>query len=360
MLFIDFTKNDLPVSDNPYFQKVISFVKNWQAGIEILQIQTSGSTGTPKIIDIKRTQMVASAKLTGDYFGLKAGNQAFCCLNVEYIGGMMMLVRAMEFNLQLTVIEPVSNSFLNVHSDKTIDFTAFVPLQIQTILENEHSRKYLIEKSGLKNVIIGGAAVNDWTLNEISKINIQFYATYGMTETVSHVALKPLNGDAKSDFFQKMQGIELEIDDRNCLKIKGDCTANKWIQTNDIVEFIGNKSFKLLGRADRVVNSGGVKIYLDILEREIEKDVFNHFDKQLRYFLFGKPDEKLGEKLVLMIEAENPKFKPEPKAIFKNSILSKYKIPKTVYFLPKFIQTESGKVDFKRNIELIKPEKFES
>lgn len=350
MLFIDFTKNRLPISSNPYFQKVISFVEKWQAGIEVIQIKTSGSTGIPKIFDIKRAQMVASAKLTGDYFGLKAGDHAFCCLNVEYIAGIMMLVRAMELKLQITVIEPVSNPFLNVHSGKTIDFVAFVPLQIQTILENEHSRNYLIEKSDLKSVIIGGAAINDWTLSEISKINIPFYATYGMTETVSHVAIKPLNGDAKSDFFQKIKGIELEIDDRNCLKIKGDCTSNKWLQTNDIVVISDNESFKLLGRADRVVNSGGVKIYLDILEKEIEKDVFNYFDKQLRYFLFGKPDEKLGEKLVLLIEAENPKFKIEPKDVFKFSILSKYKRPKMVLFLPKFVETASGKIDFAKTI----------
>jgi o-succinylbenzoate---CoA ligase len=350
MLFIDFTKNNLPVSKNPYFQKVISFVEKWQAGIEVIQIKTSGSTGIPKIIDIKRAQMVASAKLTGDYFGLRAGNHAFCCLNVEYIAGMMMLVRAMELKLQITVIEPISNPFLNVHSDKTIDFAAFVPLQVQTILENEHSRKYLFEKSGLKNVIIGGAAINDWTLNEISKINIPFYATYGMTETVSHVALKPLNGEVKSDFFKKMKGIELEIDDRNCLKIKGECTDNEWVQTNDIIEFRDNESFKLLGRADRVVNSGGVKIYLDILEKEIENDVFSFFSKQLRYFLFGMADEKLGEKLALLIEAENLKFKPETKDIFKYSILSKYKIPKTVFFVSKFVETESGKIDFKKII----------
>lgn len=353
MLFIDFAKYYLPISNNPYFQKAITFIENWKTGIEIFQIKTSGSTGIPKIIDIKRSQMVASAQLTGNYFALQEGNRALCCLNVDYIAGMMMLVRAIELKLQLTVIEPVSNPFLNVHSGKVYDFAAFVPLQIQTILENEHSRKYLVEKSSLKNVIIGGAALNNWTLIEISKIDIPFYATYGMTETVSHVAIKLINGKKQSDFFQKLPGIEIETDDRNCLKIKGECTDNCWIQTNDIVKLVNQNLFKLIGRADRVVNSGGLKIYLDETEKQLENDIYIYFKKQVRFFLFGIVDEKLGEKLILVVEAENPEIVINPIDVFKNSILSKYKIPKSIFFLPKFSETDSGKVDYIKTISTI-------
>lgn len=352
MLFFDFSKKQLPVSEIPYFQKVISFVKNWQSGNESIQIKTSGSTGEPKIIDIKRSQMVASAQLTGKTFRLNENTKAFCCINIYFIGGMMMLVRAIELKWQLTVIEPVSNPFLNIHSKVIYDFAAFVPLQLQSILENEETKKYFTEASGLKNVIIGGAAINDRTLVEIQEIDIPIWATYGMTETVSHIAIKRLNGVNRMDFFQQLENIELKIDDRNCLKIKGDCTDNQWIQTNDIVE-LNNDKFKLLGRANRVINSGGVKIYLDLVEKEIENDLNTYFQKAYRFFLFGIEDEYFGEKLGLAIEAENPKFAINPKDIFKNSILDKYKLPKTIHFLPQFIETESAKIDFLNTKKII-------
>jgi o-succinylbenzoate---CoA ligase len=350
MIYFDFSKGIYPISENPYFQKVIAFVEKWEAGIESIKIQTSGSTGIPKTIDVKRVQMVASAKLTAQYFDLNEGNHAFCCLNVDFIGGMMMLVRAIEFKLQMTVIEPVSNPFLNVHSVKKIDFLALVPLQMEAILANENSRYYLEEKSALKNIIVGGAAINTAVLDEILRLKIPVYATYGMTETVSHIALKRLNGNKKSDIFESLSDIQIKIDHRNCLAINAECTNNEWIQTNDIVELRSKTSFKLLGRADRVVNSGGIKLYLDTLEKDLEKEVFDYFDRPFRYFLFGKTDVKLGEKLCIIIEAENPKIAVNPSNIFKNSILSKYKIPKEVFFLTKFVETQSGKIDYKNTV----------
>jgi o-succinylbenzoate---CoA ligase len=352
MLFFDFTNLELPVSENSYFQKVISFVKNWQNGIEIIKISTSGSTGIPKIIELKRSQMLASANLTADTFQLFEGTKALCCLNIDYIGGMMMLVRAIELKWQLTVIEPVGNPFLEKDIRKQYDFAAFVPLQMQAILENIETKKYLINSAKLKTIIIGGASTNSFLKNEIEKVNIPIFATYGMTETVSHIALMPLNGLPKSDYFNKLKGVNLKIDERNCLKIKAKCTDNQWIQTNDLVE-LKECGFKLLGRANRVVNSGGVKIYLDIAEQEIEDDLISYFKFRPRFFLFGMPDEQLGEKLALVIEAENPKIVVNGKEIFKNSILSKYKLPKIVFFLPQFIDTESAKIDFIKTKNLV-------
>ncbi|MES2798058.1 MAG: AMP-binding protein, partial [Bacteroidota bacterium] len=338
-------------SENPYFQKVISFVNLWKSGAETIQIKTSGSTGIPKVIDIKRGQMVASAKMTAQIFGLKEGSHLFCCLNVDFIAGMMMMVRAMELKAQVTVIEPVNNPFLNIHSDKKYDFAAFVPMQMEAILENDQSKKYLNKTSGLQNIIIGGAAVNENISTKIESIAIPCFATYGMTETVSHVAIRPLNGENKSPYFQKLNEIDFEIDDRNCLKIKGDCTDNQWVQTNDIVEMINSHSFKLLGRADRVINSGGIKIFLDRVEKDIETVVHEYFHNNVRYFLFGIADQKLGEKLAIVIEAENPNFLTNCKDIFKNSTLSRYSLPKEVFFMPTFIPTESGKIDYKNTIK---------
>jgi o-succinylbenzoate---CoA ligase len=354
MLFFDFSKNVLPVSENVYFQKVIDFVKKWQSNISDFQISTSGSTGVPQLIDINRAQMVASASLTIQTFGLKKQDHLLCCLNVNFIGGMMMLVRAIELKAQLTVIEPVNNPFLQISKDSAFDFVALVPMQIQAILFNEASKKYLMEHSGIRNIIIGGAPLNTNILSEIDEIAIPCFATYGMTETVSHIAIKHLNGPDKSEYFRKLENIEIGVDNRNCLKIKGLCTNSLWVQTNDIVLIKDEFEFQLIGRANRVVNSGGVKIYLDLIEKEIEPNLIQYLVKPTRYFLFGVEDAILGEKLCLLIEAENPKLMPNMKVVFKNSILSKYKIPKAVYFLPKFVETESGKIDFNKSVNQIK------
>ena len=234
---------------------------------------------------------------------------------------------------------------MNIHSGEKFDFAAFVPLQLQAILENISTKKYLINQSGLKNIIVGGAAVNDWILSEIATINIPIYGTYGMTETVSHVAIRPLNGIRKSEYFTKLEGVQLDVDERDCLKIRAECTRNQWIQTHDIVE-LTNEKFKLLGRANRVVNSGGVKIYLDILEKNIENDMFNYLNKNVRYFLFGEKDEKLGKKLVLVVEAKEPELLLSPSILFKNTVSEKYKLPQKIYYVTNFIETNSGKIDY--------------
>jgi o-succinylbenzoate---CoA ligase len=354
MLFFDFSKDILPTSENSYFQSVIDFVTKWQSGIEVFEVSTSGSTGIPKLIKIKRKQMIASAQLTISTFGLEKQDHLLCCLNINFIAGKMMLVRAMELGARLIVVEPNTNPFLGINQTYTFDFAALVPMQIQAILENETTKNYLEKLSCLKNIIIGGAQINNKVLKEIEKLQINCFATYGMTETVSHIAIMPLNGKNKSDFFQVLHGIKVQVNTRNCLSISGLCTDNIWVNTNDIVELENGNSFKLIGRANRVVNSGGIKLYLDILEKEIENTVFGYFQKQVKYFLCGLDDETLGEKLILVVEAENPEINTTCQDIFKNSILSKYKIPKMVVFLPKFVITDSGKIDFVHNLNTIK------
>lgn len=337
----------LPVPTSEYEQKVIDFCQKWLAGQSEFTIRTSGSTGEPKPIILTRKQMVASAKLTGKTFGLKNGNSALVCLNVEYIAGMMMLIRGMELDLKLSIIEPSGNPFANIENQH-FDFLAFVPLQLQNLLENEKNIEILNQA---KAIIVGGAAVNEVLENQLQKILAPVYSTYGMTETVSHIAVKRLNGVQKTEKFQVLAGVKIGIDDRNCLNIRAEASNNVLIQTNDIVEILNESEFKLIGRFDNIINSGGVKIQLEKVENLIENEVKMLNPK--RFFTYGISDEKLGQKLVLILEGEEVESKIKEE-FFKNiqGILSKYEVPKEIYFVKNFIETPTGKVDKKKTLAL--------
>ena len=340
-MFINNFQN-LPIPTSHYEQKVIDFCQNWLDGQQEFVLKTSGSTGEPKPISLTRNQMIASANLTGKTFGLRMGDKALVCLNVDYIAGIMMLVRGMELGLALTIIEPTGNPLQNIENP-CFDFYAFVPLQLQNLLENKENIE-ILNKS--KAVIVGGAAVNEVLEKEILKLSVPVYSTYGMTETVSHIAIRRLNGRNKSEIFQVLEGVRIGIDERNCLNIIAEASNNELVQTNDIVEILNEREFQLIGRFDNIINSGGVKIQLEKVEKLIENEIKLLNPK--RYFAYGVPDSTLGQKLVLFVEGEevNDDLK---NIFFKNiqSILTKYEVPKEIYFVEKFIELPTGKIDKK-------------
>ena len=226
-------------SSNAYYDKVLIFKHLWESGQENFTIQTSGSTGTPKQITLTRKQLVASAKMTAKAFDLQAGDTAFCCLNIEYIAGMMMLIRAFEVGMNLIVVEPSANPFLGIEkhlyllsTNRGRNFFAFVPLQIQTILEQ--TPKFIEILNSAKVIIIGGASVNESIIEKVQKIYRPVYATYGMTETITHIAIRRLNGSAKDDFFNTLAGVYIKLNEDSCLMIKSKSVGNQWITTNDV------------------------------------------------------------------------------------------------------------------------------
>ena len=224
---------NLPSPTSEYEQKIIIFCQNWLAGQTEFVIKTSGSTGEPKPIVLTRNQMIASAKLTGKTFGLEVGNKALVCLNVEYIAGMMMLVRGMELGLKLTIVEPSGNPFDKIEG-QIFDFLAFVPLQMQNLVENDKSVEILNQA---KAIIIGGAAVNEVLENKLQQLEVPVYSTYGMTETVSHVAIRRINGDNRNNNFQVLEEVKIGLDERNCLNIVAEASNNALIQTMILLRF---------------------------------------------------------------------------------------------------------------------------
>ena len=306
------------------FEKNIGkFLLEWLNNESFVLVQTSGSTGKPKKIVLQKSAMIASAKATGTFFNLQPKASALLCLSADYIAGKMMLVRAITLGLQLDTAEPNSNPLGN----KKYDFVAMVPMQVANSLNKLH----LVE-----TLLIGGTKVSYQLSESILKTNCQAFESYGMTETISHIAIKLIG--AKE--FTILPNVTISLDDRNCLVIEALELSSDKIITNDIVAILNPTQFILKGRIDNVINSGGVKIFPEEIEEKLAKFI------SVRFFIASLPDEKLGEKVILVIEG-NP-FEME-KTLF--SELSKYQNPKEIVFIENFVETETNKINRKKTLE---------
>ena len=300
--------------------------------------KTSGSTGKPTIHKINRQQLEASAKRTADTLRLTNQTRVLVCINMDYIGGKMMLARGLFQSWQLHLVPPVANPATLLNKTLEFDFMALVPLQLEAMLANEEGI-HLLNKT--RKLIIGGAAVSQSLRDKLQPLACQVYATYGMTETVSHVALQKLNGPDQSDYFQLLPGIEYGLDDRQCLKLKADVTQDQWIQTNDVVEFASEGAFRVLGRADNIVNTGGVKVQIEALEAQIQStDLLG----EVPFAITSQPDESLGQKLVLVIEQGSTDIDHKLLSQMK-PLLPPYHSPKKLISLSVLPKTESGKLN---------------
>jgi o-succinylbenzoate---CoA ligase len=266
--------------------KIIDFLKQWGNSREFVETMTSGSTGIPKAIQLKKSSMWASAGKTCSFFGLGPNSHALLCLPVNYIAGMMMLVRAMHAQMQLMAAPPVSNPFENLETP--IDFTAVTPHMLMASLDSLKDKK-------VKKLIVGGAQLPYDLEKKLLGLPIAIYETYGMTETCSHIALRHVN--AGQTFFQTLDGVGIQHDERQCLVIEAPDIHDAPIVTNDIVELMGNNQFRWLGRFDHVINSGGIKIFPEAVEKAIAPLM------QCNYYIAPMPDEHLGNRVALVVES---------------------------------------------------------
>ncbi|MFN4144192.1 MAG: AMP-binding protein [Runella sp.] len=326
----------MPAPSEAYWEQAYRFCKEWTEGKSQFLLHTSGSTGTPKPITISRQQMLASIRATQKALHLANGQTALVCLNVAYIAGTMMLARGMQIGLTMYVVPPSADPLQNLPDDISIDFMAVVPLQLQNMIDKGYHRRLDM----MQSIIVGGAAVSDSLMEALQALKVPIYSTYGMTETASHIALRQLNGPTKSDFYEVLEGIQVATDSKGCLRICGDVTANQWVQTNDLLRFIDERHFEVLGRTDNIINSGGVKIQLEKVERALTPLL----PSSQRFFAFGLSDEVLGQKLILVLEGKQPFDFEEIKQSLGNS-LTRYEIPKEVFFIEKFTETPTGKID---------------
>jgi o-succinylbenzoate---CoA ligase len=332
---VDFEVNQEGFPD--FARAAFSFCKDWLNGEQTFTQSTSGSTGAPKQISISRQQMEASAKGTGDFFKTDFNSRLLCGLNPAYIAGKMMLVRAMVWDCEIHLVEPSSNPLQNVEGE--FDFVAMVPLQVQSCLADEKSLEKL---RTINNLIIGGAPISVKLKDDLAKNGIKAYQTFGMTETVSHIALAEIKSDEL--LYHALARVEIGQDSRGALWIKSEMSGSDPIQTNDLIELRSETSFVWKGRADFMVNSGGIKLFPELIEHKAER-VLDEIFPGISYFLIGEKDELLGEKLVLILETTESSSRVKILKERLSDVLGKYELPKKIYFSPKFARTESGKIN---------------
>lgn len=347
---VDIAKKLPPPDLNEVERRIWLFCQDWYGGKFLFRFQTSGSTGTPQMIEVSRIQLESSAKATAQALDLRVGERALVALNTDFTAGKMMLVRGMVLGLSLTVVPPSANPCLNLpHAD--FDFTALVPLQLQTILEQTPEKIPILNQ--MKAILVGGAPVSRGLEMALQVLTCPVYATFGMTETVSHIALQRLNGAEKQDFFQILPHVEIGTDERGCLAIRAIMAGRELLVTNDLVELISPTQFRWLGRVDNVINSGGVKLQIEQVEKAIEKGFFEEKIK-VRFVVTALADEKLGQKLVLIVE--KIEITENEKSVWKSRFaqyLSPYEIPKEIFGLEKLAETATGKIDRRKNAEII-------
>ncbi|PZR30149.1 MAG: hypothetical protein DI538_23335 [Azospira oryzae] len=328
-------------------ESTFRFCREWLNGKTEFEIQTSGSTGIPKRIVFSGKQLEASALLTAQALDLKTNYHALVCLDTKYIAGQMMLVRSFVSGMNMIVAEPSANPFAAIDNTVPIDFAALVPYQVQAILDSSHAHRL----NSIQTIIIGGAATSKGLVDRIQEYTCQMYATYGMTETLSHIALQRLNGDHRSDYFHPLEGVRLQKDDRDCLVINAPHITRERIITNDIVDLKEDHSFRIMGRYDNVINTGGVKISPELAEEKI-KSVFDRLALHNRLFLSALPDEKLGNKVALMIEGD-----PFPESMLNRLshelaiTLTRFELPRDIQFIKEFVETGTQKINRKKTTE---------
>ena len=330
------------------------FLQEWFSKSTMIAVKTSGSTGVPKTIQLKKEFMINSALATGHFFGALEKTTALLCMSTQYIAGKMMLVRALVLGWHMDCITPAASPLEELA--KTYDFSAMVPMQLQNSLADLHKVKILL---------VGGGAVHIELERKLDQITTQVFATFGMTETISHVAVKPLNHMASlgekaqkefiahenptainpvydASFYTTLPDVTISQDQRGCLVIHATKVSEKKIITNDVVSIISDTEFQWLGRIDHVINSGGIKIHPEAVEKKLAVRI------PQRFFVAGIPDQLLGEKLVLLVEGEQSEIN-----LNDLSGLSKYELPKQIYFVQKFVETETKKIQRSATLDLI-------
>lgn len=314
-------------------KEIDDFLTLWQNNESFITVNTSGSTGQPKAIKMDKQAMVNSALATGSYFNLKPKNSALLCLPVAYIAGKMMLVRAMTLGLEIDCIEPKST--LEIDKTKPYDFVAMVPLQLQ---------KNIKKLENIKRLIVGGAKVSQELINNIKHLTTKVYETYGMTETVSHIAIKPINTltSQSTSYFNTLPDVTISLDNRDCLIIEVPSISKEKIVTNDIVKLHSKTEFEWLGRFDNVINSGGIKIHPEQIENQLATQI------EARFFIASEKDNVLGEQVIIIIEGEQNRIDV---SVFNK--LKPFNTPKKVYYIKAFKETSSGKIQRKKTLDLL-------
>lgn len=305
------------------------FISDWQSPSPTILVHTSGSTGKPKPMLVEKRRMEASARITCSFLGLKPGDSALLCMPLDYIAGKMMCVRSIVGGLRLIRVEPCGHPLK--HLDEVPTFAAMVPMQVYNSLQEDRELNILKQ---IKHLIIGGGAISRNLATALRSFPNAVWSTYGMTETLSHIALRRLSGEDASEWYTPFDGVEVSLNHEGCLVINAPEVCAEPITSNDIAEIDGDgRRFRIRGRRDNVVCSGGIKMQIE----EIEAKLQAHTDIPL--MITKRADEKFGETVVLLAECNDM----EPLKALCHEWLSKYELPHNYIYVERLPVTETGK-----------------
>ena len=320
------------------------FLEEWNNASETVLVHTSGSTGEPKPMLVEKHRMLASARRTNDFLGLKQGDTALLCMSLDYIAGKMMVVRALERGLRLIVQEPSGHPLALTQRGRSlmcfagsaheglspcVDFAAMVPMQVYNSLQVEEERERLMQ---IRHLIIGGGAIDEGLATELKSFPNAVWSTYGMTETLSHIALRRLSGPDASEWYTPFPSVKVDLNEEGCLVIDAPEVCAERLVTNDIAELASDKTFRILGRKDNVICSGGIKIQAE----EVERQLYPHLHEP--YLITKRRDDKFGEVVVLLTEGSVD----EAREVCEH-FLPKYHQPRVYLHIDHIPLTETGK-----------------
>jgi len=326
----DFFVNQIPAFANKsdFHNKLYIFLKEWYSDPITLTVKTSGSTGTPKELQVSKQRMLQSAGMTCSFLKLKSKDKVLLCMSLDYIAGKMIVVRALFADLDLYLVEPSGHPLAEI--DIAFDFAAMIPLQVYNSLQDKREEHRL---KNIKSLLIGGGSIDDKLAKALQVMPNKIYSTYGMTETLSHIALRKLSGTDSSPYYIPFHSVFLSLDQDNALIINAPLVSEEKLFTNDIAEIRDDGSCIIKGRRDNIINSGGIKIQAEVVEQELKALLGD-----IPFAITSLPDEKLGEKIILVVEKE----------IDKNlmNALPVYHKPKDICIAP-IPLTETGKINRK-------------
>ena len=303
------------------------FLAEWHNDSPYVHVQTSGSTGHPKPMLVDKQRMLNSARITCDFLGLREGDSALLCMSLDYIAGKMMMVRSLERGLRLITVEPSGHPLANVK--EKIDFAAMVPMQVFNSLQVAEEREQLMQ---IRHLIIGGGAIDDGLSQELRAFPNAVWSTYGMTETLSHIALRRLSGAEASEWYTPFPSVRVSLSEDNCLVIDAPEVCADRLVTNDIAELLSDGRFRILGRKDNVICSGGIKIHAEEVERQLCPFL------RVPYLITKRQDPKFGEMVVLLTEG----MVDEAREVCEH-VLPKYHQPRAYVHVERIPLTETGK-----------------
>lgn len=323
--------------ETPHERSLFAFIKDWLNGEQTITTQTSGSTGPPKPWTFSRSQAEHSAQLTAQALSLTSGMNALLCMNPSYIAGKMMIIRSLTVGMYIYAVDPTSHPLIHLPHELIIDFAAMVPLQVSTILSSAQRE----QMNRIRICLVGGAQTDAQLQSLMGNFSTAFYESFGMTETLSHIALRKLPCD-ESTPFTALPGVRVAQDERGCLVIHAPHLATT-IYSNDMVDLIDDHSFFWKGRIDNIINTGGVKVSPEKIEQDI-LPIFSSLGLNNRFFISSISDGKLGEQIILVIEGAINNEQADQLLRLIHQTIERYSRPRAIYVASSFELTPTNKI----------------